>query len=352
MKALEGSTEKHSATLASQSPAVAGSSPLTGSSSTPAQHGSLSPDPAVQTTLDERRRHLEIDKKDKEAAEKAERRARQKDQPVAAEAAHPNSRLAKQHNYAQLQKRRQLQERQERERILKVIENDKAERKHKEDIRKALAAAHAESDVNDGAEGLVDRQLANEMKQPRSRLPNTCAVQVRLFDGSTIRSTFASDQTLRENVRQWINDEKADGDVPFTFRQILAPFPNRLISISEEEESLQSLGLTPSATLIMVPVQSYSAAYEPGQGYLAKCFSAGYNLISGGIGVVTGAIDTFLGVESGLTNTTRTGPTARSATQADLTNLSPGVNVRSLRDRQTNRDELQFYNGNQVSCDL
>ncbi|MCJ1248615.1 hypothetical protein MMC30_005833 [Trapelia coarctata] len=343
---MEGSPFKDVATSASQPTGAAGSDHPTDSSSTPAQQGIAPPvDPAIQATLEERRRRLEIDKKEKEAAEKAERRARQEDQRAAAD---PDSRLAKQHKYAQLQKKRQLQERQERERILRVIENDKAERKHKEELRKALAAAQAGSEVSDGAAGLVDCQLADEMKQPRSRPSNTCAVQVRLFDGSTIRSTFPLDQTLRKNVRQWLNDQKADNDVPYTFRQILAPLPNRPISISEEEESLQSLGLTPSATLVMVPVQSYSAAYDPGQGYVAKGLSAGYNLASGCIGVVTGAIETFLGVGNGTAVTTQTGSTTRGGTQADPTDSSPGINIRTLRD-QTNRDEQQFYNGNQLN---
>ena len=352
LAALKGSTPKAVLTHASQSDFIGSNSP-SGSSSTPAPRGSApSPEPAVQTMSEESRRRLDTHKEEKEAAEKAERRAKQEDQCAAVEAIDPNSRLTKQYKYAQLQKKRQLQERQERERVLKVIESDKAERKHKEDMRKALAAADAESKADDGAEGLVDRQLADAMRPPKSRLSNTCAVQVRLFDGSTIRSSFPSNQTLRKNVRQWINGQKGDSDVPYTFRQILTPLSNRPISISEEEESLQSLGLTPGATLAMIPVQICSAAYEPAQGYLAKGLSAGYDLVSGGIGVVTGAIGTFLGVSSEITTSPQIGPTTRGGTQVEPVDSSPGVNIQTLRDRQKNKDEQQFYNGNQVSCNL
>lgn len=351
LRSLEGSTFKDARTTASQSAGIPDSDHPSGSFSTRAQLGSTpSVDPAVQTMLDQRRRRLDIDKKEKEALEKAERRAKQETQRAAADAADPNSRLAKQHKYAQLQKRRQLVERQERERILKVIENDKVERKHTEDMRKALAAAQAESELNDGAEGLLDRQLANEMKQQIGRASSNCAVQVRLFDGTTIRSTFPSGQTLGKNVRQWIDEQRADSDVPYTFRQILAPLSNRPISISEEEESLQSLGLTPSATLVMVPVQNYSAAYDPAQGYLKKGLSVGYNLVSGSIGLVTGAMGSLLGVGNGTVATTPTGPITRGSAQAESTHLSPGMNIRTLRDRQANKDEQQLYNGNQVSC--
>jgi len=351
LKALEGSSLKDAPIIASQLAGIPESDHPSGSVSTRAQLGStLSVDPPVQMMLDERRRHLDIDKKEKEAVEKAERQAKQETQRAATEAADPDSRLAKQHKYAQLQKRRQLGERQERERILKVIENDKVERKHKEDMRKALVVAQAESELNDGAEGLVNRQLASEMKPPRPRPSSNCAVQVRLFDGSIIRSTFPSDQTLGKNVRQWIDEQRADGDVPYTFRQILAPLPNRPISISEEEESLQSLGLTPSATLVMIPVQSYSAAYDPAQGYVAKGLSAGYNLASGIIGLVTSAMGTFLGVGNGRAATTQTGPTSRGSARAESTGSRPGINVQTLRDHQANIHEQQLYNGNQVSC--
>lgn len=347
LKALEGSACNDSANPVSQSVDVAGSNHPAESSSVNTQRTSFSTtDPSVQTMLDERRRRLEIDKRDKEAAEKAEHRAKQEAQRAAAE---PDSRLAKQHKYAQLQKKRELAERQERERILKVIENDKVERKRKEHMRKALAAAQVERDTNDGAEGLVDQQLSTGLTQPRARPSDTCAVQVRLFDGSKIRATFNSDQTLRKNVRQWIDEQRVDGDVPYTFRQILTPLPNKPISILDEEESLQTLGLTPSATLVMVPVQTYSAAYDAGQGYLAKGLSAGYNMVSGGIGLVTGAVGTFLGVGNGTTATRQTEPTTRGATQANPTESRPGINIRTLRNRRTSRDEQQLYNGNQVS---
>lgn len=245
---------------------------------------------------------------------------------------------------------------------MRQIEADKADRREREERRRALARAEAGANSSDGADGLVDRQLSSEDSQRYvSTRPSSkdCAVQVRLLDGSTIRSRFPSAQTLRRDVRAWVDGQRSDGDIPYTFTQILAPKPNRAITISEEEESLQSLGLTPSATLVMVPVQGSIAAYgSGGPGLLSRGLSAGYGLVSGGVGVVTGALGAVLGV----------GPAAQPAGTASTpssvdgqsSNDGPpstaggrhaggGVNVRTLRDQQAAGEDHQFYNGNQVS---
>jgi hypothetical protein len=106
-----------------------------------------------------------------------------------------------------------------------------------------------------------------------------CTLQVRLFDATTIRSRFSSQNTLRKDVRQWIDGQRGDGDIPYTFKPVLTPHPNRIITISEEEESLQSLSLIPSATLILVPVKDYTSAYEGSPtSYISRGISAGVGL--------------------------------------------------------------------------
>lgn len=242
---------------------------------------------------------------------------------------------------------------------MRQIEADKADRREREERRRALARAEAavEAASSDGADGLVDKQLSSdETRRHTSLRPSSskeCAVQVRLLDGSTIRSRFPSDHTLRTHVRAWVDEQRSDGDVPYTFKQILAPKPNRAITISEEEESLQSLGLTPSATLVMVPVQGSIAAYGGGgPGLLSKGLSAGYGLVSGGVGVVTGALGAVLGVgQAAQPASTASAPSSGDSQSSHTTPSSTtgGVNVRTLRDQQAARDDHQFYNGNQVS---
>ena len=313
---------------------------------TPASPG-IQPSQTVQNLLADRRRRLAIDKKEKDAAEKAERKAKAEARKEAMVAA-PDSAKAKQASYASQQRKRQQEVKLERERILRQIEHDKAERKEKEDRRKAVAKAEAEE--ADGAGGLIDQQLASEVSPPRVMRSGDCAVQIRLFDCSTIRTKFPSDQTLRGNVRPWIDQTKSD-DVPYTFKQVLTPLSNRTFSISEEEEPLQSVGLSPSATLVIVPIKGYTAAYNGGQGIVSKGASAGYNIVSAGAGIVTGAFGTILGL--GRATAPEELPSAHDITtlrntDADTTGTGSGINVRTLQDQRDNQDHYQLYNGNQV----
>ena len=313
----------------------------------PPSSSSNQPSQAIQNLLADRRRRLEIDKKEKEAAEKVEKKAKVEARQ-AAMTADPNSAKAKQATYAAQQRKRQQEAKLERERIVRQIEHDKKERKEKEELRKALARAEAE-EKNDTA--LADKQLSTEMNGPRPARSKECAVQVRMFDGSVIRSRFPSESTLRTDVRAWIDKERLDGDAPYTFKQILTPLPNRPLSISDEEDSLQTLGLTPSATLVMVPVQGYTAAYAP-QGIVSRGASVGYNFVSTGTGMITRALGTFLGFGQTTAQGDQSaahGSPPQYSPDADPRGAGSSINIRTLRDRRENRDDHQLYNGNQAS---
>lgn len=305
------------------------------------------PSQAIQTLLADRRRRLEVDKKEKEAAEKAERKAKADARKESMTAA-PDSAKAKQAVYAQQQRKRNQDAKSERERILRQIEHDKAERKEKEERRRALAKAEAEG-INDSE--LAEQQLKAEMNPPRPTRSKECSVQVRMFDGSTIRGRFPSEDSLRAQIRPWVDKERSDEDFPYTFKQILAPLPNRTLSISDEEETLQSLGLTPSATLVMVPIQGYTAAYTGGQSIVSRGASAGYNVVSAGAGLVTGALGTFLGIGHPTPQGEQTSApenTVPAGTEPDTRGTGSAINIRTLRDQQ-DREDHQLYNGNQVS---
>lgn len=332
------------ATLVSQHTNVSTEEPR---SPSPASSSAPRPTSTVQNLLAERRERLEREKKDKDAVEKAEKKAKA-DARLDAITKNPDSAKAKQASYAQEQRRRQQDAKQERERVLREIENDKAVRKEKEQQRKALAKAEAEG--NDGVGGLANQQLAQEAAQSRPKTSKECAIQVRLFDGSTIRQRFPSDQTLRSYVRPWIEKQRSDGDTPYTFKQILSPLPNRTLSISEEEESLQSLGLAPSATLVMVPVQGYTAAYAGDPGLLSKGVSTGYNVLSTGAGMITGALSTFLGAGQATTEAQQAATSSSQHARQDAPAASRN-SVRTLQDQRSDKEDHQLYNGNQVSHD-
>jgi hypothetical protein len=240
--------------------------------------------------------------------------------------------------YAQMQKKRQQEEKDERARILKRVEDDKAQRRQDAVERKAKAQANA------APASETTGQSSSRSNHPATQSAE-CAVQVRLFDGATIRSRFPSKGNLRANVRPWI-DEKQEGGIPYGFKQVLTPLPNKNISISEEEESFQELGLTPSATLILMPINDFASAYEGGgaTGLVYKSAAAGYNLVSSGVGMVTGVLGSLLGGGAAPAQEARETPAA-------TTTSSSSINVRTLRDQQR-PDDQQFYNGSAVSQHL
>ncbi|KAE8443435.1 hypothetical protein EG329_001832 [Mollisiaceae sp. DMI_Dod_QoI] len=288
---------------------------------------------ALQDMLAERSARLDAQKKEKDAKEKAKRSEEAKARREAAEkAAAPGSTADA--KYALMQKKRQQEARDERARILKRVEDDKAERREKEAARRAEAKAKAEVVAPPTGLSSITPPLANKSAE--------CALQIRLFDGSTIRSRFPSQGNLRKDVRPWI-DEKQLGDTPYTFKHVLSPLPNKNIETSEEERTLQSLGLTPSATLILLPVTNATNAYEGSSGLISRGVSAGYGLVSSGVGLVTGVLGSFLGAGSA--------QPANENSQRPLaaTSTAPTVNVRTLRDQNPGRDDQQFYNGNALN---
>lgn len=181
------------------------------------------------------------------------------------------------------------------------------------------------------------------------RLPSIgpqCSLQVRLFNGLTIRRQFEPQSTLSENVRPWISQQRTDGDTPYTLKQIVTPLPSRTITLTEEEETLQSLGLLPSATLVMVPIQGYTGAYASDQGMVSKAVALGYNAASTGGNMLVGALGTVLGFGRA-TGSTGESPPHNSNEHLGAVATGEGMRFRTMR-RQDDDTEHQFYNGNQV----
>ncbi|KAM3064968.1 hypothetical protein ACMFMF_011583 [Clarireedia jacksonii] len=93
-------------------------------------------------------------------------------------------------SYAGAQRKLQQDAKEERERVRKLVEGDKIARKVREVERK----------VNAGGAGTEKSTPPN--KESTSSKSQDCALQIRLFDGSTIRSRFPSNSTLNKEVRQ------------------------------------------------------------------------------------------------------------------------------------------------------
>ncbi|KAI0110985.1 hypothetical protein F4776DRAFT_355648 [Hypoxylon sp. NC0597] len=302
------------------------------------------PPPAQPTSaqnLQEAKR-LEAEKKAKEAKLKAEREAKAKERRNVNEG-NSGHHGAAERTYAEEIRQKKIHAAEERKRILKRIEDDKRERREREaqekQARLLLSATHDEGSSSQTPAIPLPR------RQEGSMHGDHCNLQVRLFDGSTIRSRFKNDATLAGDVRRWIDEERTDGDAPYTFRIVLSPLPNKAIEPTEETGSLLSLGLAPSATLVLVPAK-YSSAYAHSNNlilrsllYLLGIFGAGYGLLTGALGGIMGMLF---------------GSRARQ-TRAEgipLQNIATGRTPKRIRGFQNPEDErrdAQLYNGNSLN---
>lgn len=97
-------------------------------------------------------------------------------------------------SYAAIQKKRQQEAREERARILALVESDKARRRN-DAGRKPSRSNHS-----------TEKPVASSDKDTSIPTPvsksQDCALQIRLFDGSSIRSRFSSTSTLSGDVRK------------------------------------------------------------------------------------------------------------------------------------------------------
>ena len=300
----------------------------------------------VETVLEERRKPLETDKQSKDDEAKSQRLKQTEMRKAELKKGLFSPARAEQISYAQQQRKRQQEAREERERILRVIENDKVERKRQVELRKALVNADAQetTEHHDEADGLVDQQLSRDIGIPIHARSVVCALQVRLLDGRVIRSKFPFESTLGVDVRRWVEEQESMRKVPYNFRQILTPQLNRLISVSEEEEPLDSLGLIPNATLVTVPIMNYVNVHPHESGLVSRALSVGYNRISEGLGWFSGF---FYKRQTSISEA----PTIQynnGSSSTNSTRLEQGSNVRTLRDEPNDPMEEQFYNGNQV----
>lgn len=163
--------------------------------------------------------------------------------------------------------------------------HDEGERRAGEEWAQAQARAKADADAGRDTDAARSHRQAEALRQRRRRdsderrqqAADAVALQVRLFDGSTVRSRFAADAPLAR-VRAWVDARRPDGAAPYTFRQVRTPLPNRAIDPADDEaKTLADLGLAPSSTLVLVPVRSYASAYDAAaepRGFVAAALAA------------------------------------------------------------------------------
>lgn len=194
--------------------------------------------------------------------------------------------------------------------------------------------------------------------EPRPRIPpgppTQYRLQVRLFDGSSVRSSFTPSQTIGRDVRPWL-DQQMTENRPYNLKHILTPLPNRTLTIADEEQTLQAfLNLGATANLVMVPIQTYTEAYSgAGPSLPIRAASAAYDMATSAVGSATGYMGSLLGYGQTTPATTASPSTATSSTEyrgqtPGRPAASRGPNIRTLADQRREQGDSQLYNGNQV----
>ncbi|KAK9331135.1 hypothetical protein V1520DRAFT_338848 [Lipomyces starkeyi] len=241
--------------------------------------------------------------------------------------------------YQEQLRRKRLQEIEERQRILKLLQDDREERKSRSHRDDSTPASRPSLSTSPNPAGRAHKRALSADTDHH----NYSALAIRLFDGSSIKNRFPLNATLGD-VRQWIDANRTDGDAPYS---ILSQFPHKVFSPSDEIETLVTLELHPSATLILKPVSNYSSAYSPKT-------SIGHvqSGLQSGITWAWGALGTFLGL----------GYTEPTGTDEDYYNPnrdSAGVNsdtsdrsrARTMQDLPDADSERRTYNGNQLNLE-
>lgn len=239
--------------------------------------------------------------------------------------------------------------------VEQVKDTKDAEQVKVKDTQKQKAAPTAP-----GADSPASNTDSSQVRQkPTPTLPKQYRLQVRLFDGSTVRSSFSPSQTIRKDVRSWLDGQLPDETQPYNLKHILTPLPNRTLSVPEEDKTLEDLRLGPSANLVMVPVPSYSEAYASTSSPPVRAVSSVFNLAYSAASAVGEMTSSFLGYGQTASESTEGGPanTAPSSTNSDGAQRSHpaptgGPIIRTLRDHREGRDDSQLYNGNQVCMEV
>ncbi|KAI8370614.1 uncharacterized protein BYT42DRAFT_617151 [Radiomyces spectabilis] len=226
------------------------------------------------------------------------------------------------------------------------FENIKQEKKQEEEYRKKIR----EQIAKDKAERAQTRQQTTPSNQP----------SVTTQDKPRASSSHRRYDESHLSVRQ-LDGNRTDGDQPY---KLIAQFPTRHFSITDEQRTLRELGLCPSATIIMKAIKNISTAYggaeSSGNGLLGYIYSAGgllYNAVSTVGSTVTETVTSYMtsptdgnnGLQVNGGGGQRLGGGESSSTRPYK--RYPGSNVNTLRttENEDPRDREGMYNGNSIN---
>lgn len=297
----------------------------------------LSSSPEADTSESVRRVLAERAARGQQAKEEAERKEKEaKAKAEAAEAAKAEEKKAKSNAQAEDYRAKRQQQAEERQRILKRIEDDKEARRKQAEERERQRRLS----TDDGTSSLASSIGGSKMTST-TRIGEMTAIQVRLLDGSTIRSRFKTASSVAD-IRKWVDGERTDGDLPYKFKQILTPLPNKNIDVAEESKSLREAGLAPSSTLLLIPVPKFAAAYSEGQGGIIGQIFA---LIIGFFTAILGLVG--LGGQSESSNVEER-PEPTPSASASGVSTPRERKIHGFETPTGEQKDYQLYNGNSV----
>ncbi|XP_043206957.1 UBX domain-containing protein 1-like [Amphibalanus amphitrite] len=190
----------------------------------------------LEEKIKQRRKERE-EKEKKEAIEKEKRRMESGKQIVDAKRRMEELEMKK---IAEERRREKMEDRLARERVKKQIEADKLARRQKFNMDGAAPAASAAA-APAAAPATQPAEAAPKKEYTMTRL------QIRLTDGAALTSQFAAKEALAA-VRLYVEMNRTDGQGAFTLG---TAFPRRVFTAEDYERPLDSLGLVPSAVLIV-----------------------------------------------------------------------------------------------------
>lgn len=264
-----------------------------------------------------------------------------------------------QETYVQRQARQKREALEERQRVRALIEADKRERKSREERRREVSKKEAEQARKETSN--VPSISTSIKSDDEGTVYRGCSIQCRLLDGSTLRYRFKASDTLKADVREWVDQNRTDDGTPYTFKLVLTPSPSRALDDADESKTLTEAGLVPSSCLALVPVENVSEAYRT-RGSMALVKGAPI-LIYGYITSLLAFLYTLFQRITGLrrSDTTKHSQTKQSSPQegtsnprkdesGDASSQRRNIRITTLRDQQDgSQDDRQLYNGNTLN---
>ncbi|GFQ97767.1 UBX domain-containing protein 1 [Trichonephila clavata] len=141
---------------------------------------------------------------------------------------------------AELKKREKLEAKLAKQRVLEQIERDKQARREK--FGMAAPNPPATSPI------VPEKEIVSPAP---SQTYDECRIQVRLTNGQCLTHTFRPNEELAA-VRLFVQMNRTDGSAPFS---LMTNFPKKVFTEEDMNAPLNSLGLVPSAVLIVCKPQ-------------------------------------------------------------------------------------------------